>query len=357
MPIALYIHIPFCMKKCAYCDFTSYADRQGELSLYLKRLENEITQFSSAWPDPKPEIASVFIGGGTPSLLSGDQLQWLMECVRTRFELLSNAEITIEANPGTLDEPKLRSYHKAGINRLSVGAQAMQPALLTMLGRIHSWEQVIRSVHMARTQGFDNINLDLMYALPGQTPGDWQRTLDAALALEPEHISAYNLILEHATPLWEQVQKGELAMLDEQTALDMQRAATVMLARAGLARYEISNYARPGFECRHNITYWTRGEYLGLGTAAHSLMGERRFSNSAELDYHMEEETELNAQDAEEERIMLGTRMMNGIEPGAICPHKIERVLRLGLAELRDGRICPTEKGMELHNQLVLALI
>lgn len=356
MPIALYIHIPFCVQKCAYCDFTSYPQRMDGLPVYLDGLHREIREASARYD--RPEVSSIFIGGGTPSLLSGDQMQALMDELRRGFSVLPDAEISVEVNPGTLDAAKLIAYRRAGLNRLSMGVQAMQPDLLKMLGRIHRWQDAVEGVRMARAAGFENINLDLMYALPGQTLGDWCETLRAAIQLAPEHISAYSLIMESGTPLAEKVDLGELHEPDEDMAIEMQRMATQMLGEAGLLRYEISNYAREGYECRHNICYWTRGDYLGLGTAAHSLMRGERFANSNDPEsWDVVDRQTVTPEDAFEERVMLGTRMVRGIDMDGINPVAIGRLVALGLIETGAGMLRLTQKGMELHNQVVLQLL
>lgn len=351
MAIALYIHIPFCARKCAYCDFASYANRLDELPGYLCALEREMAACD------RHEVSSVFIGGGTPSLMSGAQLARLMDAVRAQFALTEGAEITLEANPGMLDGAKLGAYRTAGVNRLSLGAQAMQPELLKLLGRIHTWADVEHAVRMARGAGFGNINLDLMYALPGQRMGDWIDTLKAALTLAPEHISAYSLILEPGTALAGRVERGELETPDDDLSVEMQRAATRLIGAAGYGRYEVSNYAKPGFECRHNIVYWMRGDYLGLGAAAHSLMDGARFSNTEELDYHQVEWRLLTEEEIREERIMLGTRMTRGVELSGLDEGKVERLCALGLAERHGDRLRLTERGLELQNAAVLSLI
>ena len=348
MAISLYIHIPFCARKCAYCDFVSYANCDGALPGYLTRLYNEMSENSGH------ALQTVFIGGGTPSLLSGEQVIELMRHVRQNFDLLPDAEVTIEANPGTLDPEKLNAYRASGINRLSMGVQAKQAHLLSILGRIHTWSDVEKSMTMARAAGFTNINLDLMYALPNQTMTDWTDTVSSAIQLNPEHISAYSLILEPDTPL---AKRTDLIFPDDDTAVEMQRIGTKLLKNASLLRYEISNYAKKDYECRHNIAYWTRAEYLGLGTAAHSLMGNARFSNSDELDYQRELNTLLTERDAFEENVMLGTRMVRGIESNVLNMEKIERLKALGLVKTDKALLSLTEKGMELHNQVVMELI
>ena len=234
----------------------------------------------------------------------------------------ADAEITIEGNPGTLTPEKLAAYRRAGVNRLSLGAQSFDDGLLKSLGRIHTAAQIGEAVAMAREAGFDNINLDLMYALPGQGMAQWRDTLDAAVALGVEHISAYSLIVEPGTPMAARVASGTAIVPDDDAVNAMQRAAIDRLSAAGYRRYEISNYARPGFECRHNLVYWNRGDYLGLGCAAHSLLGGRRFHNPDSLDEYLsggrrQDEVRLTPQDAMEETLMLSTRTVRGLDLAA----------------------------------------
>ena len=349
--IALYIHIPFCVRKCAYCDFISFPNHLDALPAYLARICSQMER----WKSPRRRVSSVYIGGGTPSLLSGAQMAQLMDVVRKCFDLQEGAEVSMEANPGTVDREKLLAYRAAGIGRLSFGAQAMQPHLLRTLGRIHVWEDVEMAVQMAREAGFSNINIDLMYALPGQTIEDWHQTLMAAIALAPEHISAYSLILEEGTRLFERVECGELHDIDDDEALDMQRLATRLLSEAGLVRYEISNYAKPGCECVHNIVYWTGGEYLGIGAAAHSLMDGARFSQTSALEYAQNLSEPLSESDIFMERVMLGTRMMQGISRDGIDEQRLESLR--GLVEYNARRLRLTERGLELHNRVVLSLL
>jgi oxygen-independent coproporphyrinogen-3 oxidase len=283
MPAALYIHIPFCVKKCAYCDFRSWAGREGDWARYLNALEEEFK--ASAARYGKLPVQTVFIGGGTPSILPEDAVMRILAMTRARFELLPDAEITVEANPGTLSGEKLRAYRDSGVNRLSIGVQAAQPGLLGLLGRVHTAEDAARAASNGRGKaGFRNLNLDLMYALPGQTMAEWVASLKFALGLNPEHLSLYSLIVEEGTPPSALDRGGALPAPEDEASIAMQRAAGRILARRGFRRYyEISNYALPGFECRHNLTYWARGDYLGLGCAAHSMMRGERFENTPDL--------------------------------------------------------------------------
>ena len=376
-PLSVYIHIPFCASKCAYCDFASFPGRERDWARYFDALASEIRLWSEN-PDfgldlGKYRVETAFIGGGTPTLVPPERIKEALEAARAAFRFAPDAEITIEGNPGTLTPERLAVYRAAGVNRLSLGAQSLDDGLLKSLGRIHTAAQVAESVRMAREAGFSNLNLDLMYALPGQTMRVWQDTLDAAVALGVEHLSAYSLIVEEGTPMAARVARGEAILPDEDAVNAMQRAANATLAAAGYARYEISNYAKPGRECRHNLVYWNRGEYLGLGCAAHSLLGGRRFANPASLDDYLRGARRVDKQiiapsEAMEETVMLSTRTVRGLdldawrrEFGAPFERGREGAIR-GLADAgcveTDGRFLRlTERGMEVQNAVVLALL
>lgn len=367
-PLSLYLHIPFCVKKCAYCDFPSHAGREQDIPAYVEALKGEIMEASRTWPNRRVE--TVFFGGGTPSILTGSQMKTLMDAVFSSFSVAPDAEISMEANPGTLTPRNLAAYRAAGVNRLSIGVQAMNDRLLKNIGRIHTRAEAADAVRMAKDAGFKNINMDLMYGLPGQSMDDFTDTLHQALALDVPHLSMYSLIVEEGTPLHRRVEEGEEIPGDEET-LAMQHAAARLLSGFGLERYEISNYARPGFECRHNLTYWRRGEYLGLGCAAHSLMEGARFSNTSSLtDYlHGVREADrqvLNDTDRLEETVMLSLRTREGMDMNlyrALCGKEsgrkdavIGRMEREGLAALSDGRLTLTERGMDVLNAVIDAL-
>ncbi len=361
-PCALYIHIPFCAKKCAYCDFASWAGRERDQARYLLALEEEFK--SAAKRYGKLPVATVFIGGGTPSILPEDAVMRLLAMTRARFSLSEDAEVTVEANPGTLSPEKLRAWRDSGVNRLSMGLQAAQPRLLQMLGRIHDAREAAQSVEWARSAGFRNINLDLMYALPGQTMAEWVESLQFARRLNPEHLSLYSLIVEPGTRMERAITEGVLPAPDDDDAIDMQRAAGRIVLRHGYARYEISNYAKPGFECRHNLTYWTRGDYLGLGCAAHSMMSGERFENTADFDQYLLGIREvarraIGPEEAREEAILLGTRMTAGI-PMELMSKKRAEIARLqagGFIRVEKGRLALTDRGMEVQNAVVLELV
>ncbi|MBK1692216.1 radical SAM family heme chaperone HemW [Ectothiorhodospira mobilis] len=262
-PLALYVHIPWCVRKCPYCDFNSHGAREIPEAAYLQALladlETDLERL------PHRALESVFIGGGTPSLFSPQTIGRLLERVARRPGLAHDAEITLEANPGTLEQARFRGFRDAGVNRLSIGAQSLDDTLLQRLGRIHDARAVVEAVTAARDAGFANLNLDLMCALPGQTPAQARADLDAALALEPEHLSWYELTLEAETPFG----RHPPDLPDEDTRAAMQEAGRERLQRAGFEHYEVSAHARPGHRCRHNLNYWQFGDYLGIGAGAH----------------------------------------------------------------------------------------
>ena len=365
------MHVPFCASKCFYCDFASYPCREGEWARYFEALWAEMDGWREALTGR--EIVTAFFGGGTPTLMRPEYICRTLERARALAPFAPDIEITVEGNPGTLTPEKLAAYRAAGVNRLSFGAQSFDDALLKSLGRIHSAAQIDEAVAMARDAGLTDINLDLMYALPGQTMDNWRDTLDAAVALGVPHISAYSLIVEDGTPMARRVAAGEATLPDDDAVNEMQREAVRRLAGAGLMRYEISNYALPGYECRHNLVYWDRGDYLGLGCAAHSLLDGRRFRNPDALDEYLSGARRLDAQeltdaDAMEETIMLSTRTARGLDMDAWrarwgAPFEagreaaLERLRRGGLIEIKDGFLRLTLRGMELQNAVVLELL
>ena len=364
-PLSLYIHIPFCKSKCAYCDFASFPGREAMWEAYFAALYGEIR----AAGDDIHRVETVFFGGGTPSLVPETYIAGALAAAREAFPFAPGAEVSLEANPGTLTMEKLRAYREMGVDRLSIGVQSFDARLLKDIGRIHAPEEAVEAVRMAKAAGFANIGIDLMYGLPGQTMGAWEATLKTALSLPLAHISAYALIVEEGTPM--AAREGELP--GEEDVLSMQRLCTRALAAAGFARYEISNYARRGFACRHNLVYWRRGEYLGFGCAAHSFFGGERFFNASRLEDYLRgarglERERVDGKAAREEIIMLATRTREGLslenwredfgEDFASGREKVlEELRRAGLLDVADGHVHLTEKGMEVHNAVVLALL
>ena len=310
----LYIHIPFCEKKCSYCDFVSFGGRQTCLPSYLDALKNEALRYRGK------SIDTVFIGGGTPSLMTQRQTADLMTFLRQNFSIASDAEITIECNPASLTYSKLLEYRAVGINRISVGAQSLSDEVLSDIGRCHTVAQLEEAVNSVKRAGFENFNLDLIFALPGQTLEDWKKTLLQALSYNPAHISCYSLTIEPDTPLGRDVLSGRLRLPEEETERAMYSAVGEILAQCGIFQYEISNYAKPGRECRHNLNYWLCGEYIGLGCAAHSYYEGNRYRNTQNLEkYIMQKDImrdihPLTEEDRMNERIMLGLRLNRGMD-------------------------------------------
>ena len=316
IPLELYVHIPFCVRKCQYCDFLSGPSDEETKDRYIEALLKEIR---AAEHTEDYEIVSVFIGGGTPSALKAEAIASIMSTLQEQFFFCEDAEVTIEANPGTVDLEKLTIYRNVGINRLSLGLQSTDAEELKLLGRIHSYEEFLKSYEWAREAGFSNINIDLMFAIPGQTGEAWRQHLYQVAELNPEHISAYSLIIEEGTPFAEQ----NLDLPDEDTEYQMYEDTAEILERYGYRQYEISNYAKQGYMCRHNVGYWQRREYLGFGLGASSLYGGMRFSNTHQMQEYLKESrnpdqirqdvTVLSRNERIEEFMFLGLRMTEGI--------------------------------------------
>lgn len=371
--LALYIHIPFCKKKCDYCDFLSFQKSTEVHKKYVNALIEEIRLIQGAG---KWKLDTVFIGGGTPSILETDEIKRLMNAVYDKFEVSQDTEITIESNPGTLTMDKLRTYRDLGINRLSMGLQSTHDLELKLLGRIHSYDEFLQGYQMARESGFTNINVDLMSALPGQTLEAWLESLKKIAELKPEHISAYSLIIEEETPFYEQYamdmkhrENGEECSIlpSEETERRMYYECRQLLKEHGYEQYEISNYARVGKECRHNCVYWTRGDYLGVGIGAASMIEDVRFQNTSDLeryiaeDFSKESKEILTSKEQMEETMFLGLRMMNGVSMDEFESvfHKpfsevyggiVDNLMVEGLITQKKGRLVLTEKGVDLSN-------
>lgn len=327
--LELYLHIPFCVRKCAYCDFLSFSASEMDRNAYVIKLCEQIRAAGKETENQK--VSTIFFGGGTPSVLNEYQIQLLMDAVFSSFDVDNNAEISMEMNPGSLgkgyeETERLLGYRKAGINRVSIGLQSVHQKELQILGRIHTWEQFVQSYHCVRNAGFSNINIDLMSALPEQTEELWEESLRKTADLKPEHISAYSLIVEEGTPFYERYTgKGAVFLPDEETERMMYERTKQILEEYGYYRYEISNYAQKGKECRHNIGYWTGEEYLGLGLGASSYYKGMRFCSTSDMKRYMqadflkdsgavyEEKHIVTYQEAIEEFMFLGLRMMKGV--------------------------------------------
>lgn len=378
--LELYLHIPFCVRKCDYCDFLSMPADEELRRHYIDCLIEEIKQKAELCSEY--QVTSVFFGGGTPSILPGVQIWELMEALQENFKIRQNAEVTVECNPGTLTRQKLIYYKMAGVNRLSIGLQSAQNRELQRLGRIHTYEEFLDSFGQARAMGFKNINVDLMSALPGQTQADWTNTLNKVLAVRPEHISAYSLIVEEGTPFYEQYGEDELRrergeeplyLPSEETEREMYLVTEELLKNKGYARYEISNYALPGRECRHNIGYWKLTPYLGLGLGSSSFLEEVRFSNTKDLktylrgeDFSQEDSSYvfLDKRQRMEEFMFLGLRMMEGISHSefqkmfgvqleAIYGNVLDKLQQQGLLRQQEGRVSLTEAGISVSNYVL----
>ena len=375
----LYIHIPFCVKKCDYCDFLSFAADEQTQKSYVAALQKELAFYGAKYKDRR--ITTIFIGGGTPSWLKEDYMQAIMETVYHYFSVEQDAEITIECNPGTITEHKFEVYRRIGINRLSIGLQSVHNEELKILGRIHTFEQFLKTYDMARKHGFSNINIDLMSSLPGQTPEIFCDSLYQVLKLKPEHISVYSLIIEKGTPFYELYRfdavRQAAGMQTESLPTEEEEYQTTkmtqhILKEAGYHWYEISNFAKPGYECRHNIGYWKRVDYLGVGLGASSLIDNVRYSNTRDLYTYLsvpadslhETASQITRNEQMEEFMFLGLRMRDGfyrdeftqafgIPIEAVYGDALNHLQQEELLLKREGRIYLTDKGMDLNNYVV----
>lgn len=376
--LAIYIHIPFCVRKCLYCDFLSAPASDETREQYVQALCREIREERKSYVNYK--IETIFLGGGTPSLLSGEQLDRILGTVFDAYQVADDCEISMEVNPGTVTKEKLKAYKRAGVNRLSIGMQSAVEEELQSLGRIHSSEDAFDTYNLAVKTGFNNINIDLMSAIPGQTIESWKESLKRILDLEPApaHVSAYSLIIEEGTSFFENTP----ALPDEDTEREMYKITNDILSEAGYLRYEISNYAKPGFACRHNCTYWERGSYAGFGIGAASLVEQVRFSNTRNLKDYLgkylknatvaikENRQELSVEEQMEEFMFLGLRMMRGVSAGKfsdlfgktieqVYPGIVEKYCRQGLLQKipeqgsGEVRIALTERGIDVSNVIM----
>ena len=390
--LSIYIHIPFCKRKCLYCDFLSAPACAQERESYVKALLREMIMMAETCADY--EVISVFFGGGTPSLLSGGQMERIMSVVKKNYHLTQNVEISMECNPATASLEKLEAYRQSGINRLSIGLQSANDRELKALGRIHNYKQFLQTYEDARTAGFTNINIDLMSALPGQTLASYEDTLQKVLALKPEHISAYSLIIEEGTPFYERygeeashdltqkVSEGlqsttadcmYLPLPDEDTERRMYHRTNTLLQKAGYARYEISNFAKKGYECRHNLTYWTGIDYIGFGIGAASYFQGYRYKNTCDIrkykagipsmpdvSWH-EEIQQLSVEEKMEEFMFLGLRLKKGVSERDfyekfaktiedVYPDVLNRLMEEGVLLRKNGRVYLSKKGTDVAN-------
>ncbi|WP_313152356.1 radical SAM family heme chaperone HemW [Lacrimispora sp.] len=393
--LEIYVHIPFCARKCAYCDFLSFPGNQQMQRKYTEKLIEEIKCQSAKVKEY--QVISVFIGGGTPSILGIEDMTAILRSLKEEFEILTDAEITMEVNPGTVTAESLSGYREAGINRISMGLQSADDKELRYLGRIHTYDEFLKSYQRVRMAGFDNVNVDLISAIPGQTLESWKNTLKKVTMLKPEHISAYSLIVEQGTPYYgrykENVKmennslkpeegyclKSLPDLPDEDTEREMYYLTREFLAEQGYERYEISNYSKKGCECRHNIGYWTGVEYLGLGLGASSYLNGCRFHNtpvfneycSARLEQEeafqkalRQEFEQLTIEEKMEEYMFLGLRLMKGVSAHEFVSnfgHNIRNVYGMvldameedGLMECKDGNYRLTSRGIDISNYVM----
>jgi len=369
--LEIYIHIPFCVKKCDYCDFFSMTASDEIKELYVKALLREIAAVKVPLNDG---VCSIFFGGGTPSILDAKWICEILQGLRLRFTFADDIEISIECNPGTINDEKLLAYREFGINRISFGLQSTNNEELLSLGRIHTYEDFLASYEMARAVGFNNISVDLISGLPHQSLASWSASLKAIGALKPEHISAYSLIVEAGTPF----ATKKLHLPDEDEERRMYEQTYEILAGFGYDQYEISNYAKSGYQCRHNVGYWQRLNYLGLGVSAASLVDDMRYCNIRDLQGYIKNSHNLerircdieylSEQDKMEEFVLLGLRKLKGLDDsvfkaafgvslGAAYGAKIARLVEQGLLEFAEGYLRLTRKGISVSNYVIAKLL
>lgn len=366
--IGLYVHIPFCVRKCNYCDFCSYPDRIDDAAdRYIDSLIKEAEQYRNRGY----KVDTIYIGGGTPSLLSGEQLGRLLLRLKSVFDFSEELDFTLEANPGTLTRGKALAYRELGVNRISLGVQSIHENELKILGRIHNFDDFLDAFRILREVGFDNINLDIMYAIPEQTEDSLKKTLDKVIELSPEHISAYSLIVEEGTPFFRD--RDKLALPDEDTELNMYRLITDTLKSAGYGHYEISNYAKVGCESRHNLKYWRCEHYIGLGASAHSYIDRVRYSNPPSLDEYISGEykrgiTVLSDGNERFEYAMMHLRLLEGFLLSEYKERfgedflelrwgRVKEFIDLGYLTLSEGRLAITECGFYVSNYILSEIL
>lgn len=378
---SLYFHIPFCHTRCYYCDFNTYAGLLPLREPYVRALLTEIALAGemARQPDGTPRrTRTIFFGGGTPSLLTVEQIKRLLQASRKAFAIDPDAEISLEANPGTLSQGQLQGLRTAGINRLSLGAQSFDAGLLKTLGRIHTPEEIIQAVHAARQAGFRSLNLDFMFGLPDQTMHQWQETLAQALALRPEHLSLYSLIIEEGTPFFDWTAEGRITPGDEDLCADMYEYADEHLRAAGYENYEISNWSLPGHQCQHNLTYWHNLPYLGLGAGAHSFFAGKRFSDIRDpqayirqlkqRQWPLAESTKISRIEEMTETAFLGLRTADGLHLptfeerfgesfDAFTGERLHTVEAAGLLTRADGWLRLSPHGRLLGNEVFFRLL
>lgn len=367
--LGLYLHIPFCVKKCAYCDFLSWSASQEEKGKYVEALLQEIESYREFAKGYR--VSTVFVGGGTPSVLEAEQMKAVLGKVQEVFELDRKPEITIEMNPGTVTEEKLQAYKELGVNRLSIGLQSVSDEKLKVLGRIHTYEEFLESYELARKTGFDNISVDLISSVPGQTLENWKEELTKLAALSPEHISVYQLMIEEGTPFYETYGEHPELLPDEETSRDIYLYTGKFLKENGYVQYEISNYAKEGRESRHNLKYWERDEYLGLGIGAASMIRNIRMNNTKDMETYLEHCSQPKAMRTDvqfleeprqiEEFMFLGLRKTRGVsrkefrrnfgrDMDMVYEKTLYKFLENGMLKEYKDRVYLSEEGILLSN-------
>ena len=379
--IGIYIHIPFCKKKCEYCDFKSYVGKENLIDRYIKWVNYELKEVGEGNKidyenniDDLIIVKTIYIGGGTPSILPPKYISDILRTVKENYTIDNeNLEVTIEVNPGTVDEEKLMEYKKCGVNRLSIGLQATQNRVLNVLGRIHTYNDFLVTYNSARKIGFDNINVDLMLGIPGQSLEDVQESVEKIIKLSPEHISTYSLIIEEGTPFYKKLEKNEINLPGEEIERKMYWLVKRKLEDAGYVHYEISNFAKRGYESKHNLACWNQEEYVGVGAAAHSYTNNVRYSNICEIEEYInnyENDMETNNFEFHEKQtkdskmkefMMLGLRKINGIKiqdfknkfgenPIYLYRKELDKLVNENLLEIDGDVIKLTEKGLDWAN-------
>ncbi len=378
--LGIYVHIPFCKRKCKYCDFKSFACEENVYERYINALKNEIKVASKSIMPTIHEVDTIYIGGGTPSLIDAKYIEEIIETIYQNIKVAGNAEVTIEVNPGTVNKEKLEIYKKLGINRLSIGLQTTDNELLNLIGRVHTYEEFLDVYNMAREVGFNNINVDLMLALPTQTESILVDSLLKVINLNPNHISLYSLILEEGTALEKEVEDGKYTLVDEDVERKMYHKTKNILEKNGYNHYEISNFAKKGFESKHNLNCWDQKEYLGFGLAAHSYYRNKRFSNIQDLDEYIDniekfiisknvEVHEIQDRESKaKEFMLLGLRKIDGVSiseferrfrvhPLFYFRFEISRLEEEELIEVDLDKIRLTKRGLDLANQVFEAFV
>ena len=378
--LGIYVHIPFCKRKCKYCDFKSFACEENVYERYINALKSEIKIASKSIMPTIHEVDTIYIGGGTPSLIDAKYIEEIIETIYQNIKVAGNAEVTIEVNPGTVNKEKLETYKKLGINRLSIGLQSADNELLNLIGRVHTYEEFLDVYNMAREVGFNNINVDLMLALPTQTESVLVDSLLKVINLKPNHISLYSLILEEGTALEKEIEEGKYTLIDEEIERMMYHKTKNILEKNGYNHYEISNFAKKGFESKHNLNCWDQKEYLGFGLGAHSYYRNKRFSNIQDLDEYIDniekfiisknvEVHEIQDREAKaKEFMLLGLRKIDGVSiseferrfrvhPLFYFRFEISRLEEEELIEVDLDKIRLTKRGLDLANQVFEAFV